>query len=311
MKRDKRAMQTSDMTARLPMLAVSLLWGLNWVASKWALTGFSVWSFRTLSFGLGAGTLILAARWSGADLRIESGRPRVHLAVAGVLNVGGYGVLSAFALLETSTARTTICAYTMPIWTTLLAWLLLGERLTPARILALLIGAGGLSVLLWPLFGAGLPVGALYAIGAAMSWSAGTVYLRWAAVRGHPLAIAFWQLLAGTAAVAFGFVAQGAEIGSPASAASLAGLAYGIFLGTALAYLLWFNLVGRLSASSAAIGTLLVPVVGVAASILMGERPSPTDMAGFALILLAAVLALLFPERPAAAQPCAQEAAHP
>ena len=285
-------MRTSDMAARLRMLSVSGLWGVNWVASKWALGGFSVWSFRTLTFGLGAATLLLVARWSREDLSIEGGMPRLHLAVAGVLNVGGYGVLSAFALLESSTARTTICAYTMPIWTTLLARVALGERLTLARSQALLVGACGLSVLLWPLFGSGFPVAALYAIGAAVSWSAGTVYLRWAAVRGRPLAIAFWQLLAGTATVALGLAAQGAEIGWPVSAASLGGLSYGIFLGTALAYLLWFNLVAELSASSAAVGTLLVPIVGVTASILVGERPDPTDMVGFALILVAALLAI-------------------
>ena len=232
--------------------------------------------------------------------------PRIHLAVAGFLNVGGYGVLSAFALIETSTARTTICAYTMPIWTTLLAWIVLGERLTPARFLALLVGACGLSVLLWPLFGTGFPVGALCAIGAAVSWSAGTVYLRWAAVRGHPLAIAFWQLLAGTAAVALGLAVHGAEFGTLVSAASLAGISYGIFFGTALAYLLWFNLVGQLSAGSAAVGTFLVPVVGVTASVLVGERPDPADMVGFAMILVAALLALFPFGRDATAQPAAQ-----
>lgn len=299
-------MRTSDMAAQLRMLSVSGLWGVNWVASKWALSDFSVWSFRTLTFGLGAGALLLAARWSRADLSIEGWAPRFHLAVAGLLNVGGYGVLSAFALIETSTARATICAYTMPIWTTLLAWFVLGERLTPARILALLVGACGLSVLLWPLFGTGFPVGAVYAIGAAVSWSAGTVYLRWAAVRAHPLVIAFWQLLAGTAAVALGLAAHGAELGAPVSAASLAGMTYGIIFGTALAYLLWFNLVGQLSAGSAAIGTFLVPVVGVTASVLVGEPPDPTDMVGFAMILVAALLGLFPLRREVTAQPAAR-----
>ena len=75
--------------------------------------------------------------------------------------------------------------------------------------------------------------------------------------------------------------------------ASLA-LGYHVLLATALAYLLWFEVVGRLPAGVAALGTLMVPVVGVSsAMLLLGERPSASDLSGFALIIAAAALALL------------------
>ncbi len=48
------------------------------------------------------------------------------------------------------------------------------------------MGAVGLAVLFWPLLAEGLPVGALYALGSAVSWAAGTVYLKWARVDGSP-----------------------------------------------------------------------------------------------------------------------------
>ncbi|MBP0437990.1 DMT family transporter [Tianweitania sediminis] len=282
----------SDRAAHAQVFLVALLWGLNWLASKFALADISPWFFRTLTFGVGAGNLMLASRWWGTSMAIAKGMPRLHLAVAGILNIGGFGIFSAFALLETSVARTSICAYTMPIWTTLLARIVLEERLTRARTGALVTGTSGLAVLLWPLFAEGIPIGALYALGAAVSWSAGTVYLKWSGVQGHPLAIAAWQLVAGTCAVTIGFLVDGADFGNRMDALSAAGLIYGIFLGTALAYLLWFNLVGRLSASAAAMGTLMVPVVGVLASIGFGERPDEADLVGFALIFVASLLAL-------------------
>lgn len=282
----------SDRAAHAQVLVVAILWGLNWLASKLALADISPWFFRTITFGAGAGTLMIASWWWGTTMVIAKGVPRVHLAIAGILNIGGFGIFSAFALLETSVARTSICAYTMPIWTALFARIVLGERLTRARTGALVSGTSGLAVLLSPLFAEGVPLGALYAIGAALSWSAGTVYLKWAGVQGHPLAIAAWQLVAGTCAVTLGFLVDGADVGNPIDALSAAGMFYGIFLGTALAYLLWFNLVGRLSASVAAMGTLMVPVVGVLASIGFGERPDAPDLIGFALIFVAALLAL-------------------
>ena len=63
-----------------------------------------------------------------------------------------------------------------------------------------------------------------------------------------------------------------------------------------LAYFLWFVIVDRLPATTASLGSLLVPVVGVIGSAwLIGERPSLTDVIGFACIFAAAASVLLQP----------------
>ena len=73
-------------------------------------------------------------------------------------------------------------------------------------------------------------------------------------------------------------------------------LAYNGFIGMGLAYFLWFVIIGRLPAMTASLGSLLVPVVGVAGSALVNdERPSLTDAIGFALIFSAAASVLLQP----------------
>ena len=59
-------------------------------------------------------------------------------------------------------------------------------------------------------------------------------------------------------------------------------------IGIALSYFLWFGMVARLPAATASIGVLLVPVVGVAASMaIIGEQPSLADGLGFVLITAA------------------------
>ena len=52
--------------------------------------------------------------------------------------------------------------------------------------------------------------------------------------------------------------------------------------------MLWFGVIQRASASTASLGTLMVPVFGViGAVIVLGERPTAADIAGFALLFLA------------------------
>ncbi len=285
----------ANTAARASIVLVAVFWGFNWVASKYVLLDLSPWTFRTVSFSIGAAALLLIAKRTGISLRLKNRRQCLHVAIAGLLNVGSFGVLAAFAQLATTTSRTAICVFTMPIWTTLLACLILRERLDRWRGLALALGAGGLMVLLRPLLqdGAGIPGGVLFALGAAVSWAAGTVYLKWARIEAHPIAVAGWQLVAGAAAMMVGLASAGAQTGTGLHLLPMLALAYSALIGSALSYLLWFRSLARQPASTAALGTLLVPVIGVLASALvLGDRPSAPDLEGFALILVAALCAL-------------------
>src|SRR6185312_13277354 len=81
---------------------------------------------------------------------------------------------------------------------------------------------------------------------------------------------------------------------------------------SAFAYLLWFEIVRRLPATTASLGVLSAPAVGVIASMLvLGERPSIHDIIGFVLILAAAACVLLAPTtRSPEAVPIEQRSAH-
>ena len=72
--------------------------------------------------------------------------------------------------------------------------------------------------------------------------------------------------------------------------------AFSGLVGSAFAYLLWFEIVRRLPATTAALGLLSVPVIGIVASVLiLGERLTVADIVGSALILTAAAGVLLAP----------------
>jgi drug/metabolite transporter (DMT)-like permease len=73
---------------------------------------------------------------------------------------------------------------------------------------------------------------------------------------------------------------------------------YHAILAQAVATALWFVILGGLPAGVAAIGSLLVPAVGViGAMTLIGERPTWGDLLGLVLIVSASAVVLLRFER--------------
>jgi drug/metabolite transporter (DMT)-like permease len=227
--------------------------------------------------------------------RLPAGPIWAHVVVSGLLNVVGFGMFAAFAQLSALTSRVVIVAYSMPVWASLLGWFLLCERLNLASGLGLVLCVAGLTVLVYPLAGAGAPVGLLLALGAAVSWAGGTIYLKWARISGDGITITAWQLALSFIVIA---ACQAAFEGPPhlwpLSLPVILALAYHGFIGTGIAYFLWFDIVGRLPAATASLGSLCVPVVGILSAVLMlGERPTAMDAIGFTLIFAAAASVLL------------------
>lgn len=283
-------------------MVLGVLWGLNWPAVKIALGGVTPWTLRGVGLGAGAATLFIVAVLRGrslAVLAIPPGPMRLHLLVGGLLSVAAFNLLVTFAQLGAATSRVAIVTFSMPLWTALFVRIALGERLDRRSGMALASGAVGLAVLLYPLVAAGgaLPPGMRYALGAAIAWASGTVYMKWARVAAEPLVVAAWQLLVGAIVAGIGVawfdgfprLATFTGLTKPVMLA----LAYHALFGIALAYLLWFEVIARLPAGVATLGTLLVPVVGVSSAVLLlGDRPSGTDLVGFALVLGAAACVL-------------------
>jgi len=285
---------SSNLRAWLLLIAVS--WGFNWPAVKLALNEMPIWSMRTVGLSAGSALLLLLARASGRSLRV-AGREWPALILAGLLNMTLFNILTAVAQTLMPTSRAVILAYTMPLWTALLARIFLGERLAVRRRVALGLGTAGLAAVLIPLRSQlgtpSLDAAVAAILGAAIAWAAGTIVVKRAHFTSDPIVTTAWQLAIGATSVGIGALAfEGAELRQfsfwPQSLPGWLGLLYNSVIGIALSYFLWFGIVARLPAATAAIGVLLVPVVGVTASmVLFGEQPSLADAIGFCLITTA------------------------
>jgi len=283
-------------TAKLLVVLLAFAWGLNWIAAAVALREVSPWTLRLAGSGIGAATLLAAAIVTGHRLKVPRGE-YLHVMVAGFFNVAAFQILSGFAQLSGATSRAIIITYSMPIWTTMLSTVVLGEKLNRIRILAFGLCVVGLTILLWPLFAKGFPPFVFYSLGCALSWCVATVYIKWAKVKVEPLANAAWQLLFGLLFITAGtLVFEGSPHLWPIRNDTILAVLFVGVLGVGFAHFLWWTIVGRLPAITASLGSLMVPVVGVTASALyLGERLTLPDIVGFVMIFAAAACVLLQP----------------
>ena len=120
----------------------------------------------------------------------------------------------------------------------------------------------------------------------------GTVYLKWAQVDADPdgdRGVAGRRRPRDHGGGARDIRRVAAPLAGSCARASGGGLS-GV-VGSGFVYLIWFDIVRRLPATTVSLGILSVPVVGVVSSMVMlGERPTVPDIIGFTLIFAAAAL---------------------
>jgi drug/metabolite transporter (DMT)-like permease len=284
-----------DVNARLMLVVLCLIWGLTWPMMKLALNEIPPLSMRTGTAFLGAVTLLAICLASGRSLRVPIGKNWAHVLVASILNIVGFNLLSAFAQIAATTSRVTILAYAMPIWALVLGWAVLAERPSRAQMVAIALCVIGIAILISPLAIAttGIPLGLVFAVGAGLSWAAGTVYLKWARIEGDPVGIASWQVtIAFFIFTACMLIFEGRLHFGAAHAGGVLALLYTGIFGNAVAYAMWFAIIGRLPVLTATLGLVGIPVVGVVSTVLIiGDRLTLSDCIGFAFIFAASLCA--------------------
>ncbi len=274
--------------AALALLLLALIWGYNWVVMKIALQYSQPFTFAALRSFFGAAALFLLLVILRRPLRPKA---LGLTALLGVLQTTGFVGLLTWALQNGGAGKTSILTYTMPFWLLLMAWVVLGERLRSFQWVAVALALLGLILVLspWRLRGG---FGDLLAVGGALCWAASAVVAKVLRKR-HTvdlLSLTAWQMLLGSLPLIL--VSALTWTGPPVwSGSFIVTLIYNIVLGNALAWILWLYILNSLAAGTAGLGTLLTPVIGVAAAwIQLGERPGWSEGVGMAAIVGALLL---------------------
>jgi len=281
--------------AGLMFLAItSVGWGFNWPVTKFLLGELPPLTLRGLTGVLGAALLAALALLRGQNLRVDRALwPRLMLAA--LLNVTGWMVLMGLALLWLPASETALIAYTMPVWASLLAWPVLGERPTLLRSVSLVMAFAGLAAIMggngFSASAAKLP-GIVMALCGSIGFALGTVLAKRLPLDMAPIPAAAWQIGLGCFPVAI--VGLAIETTDLARVSPIGWwlLVYSTVIQFCIAYVSWFAALARLPASVAAIGTMAVPVIGVVASAIALHEPlGPIQIVALLFTLAGVVLA--------------------
>ncbi len=282
------------MTARAwaALGTVYVVWGSTYLGIMLAIRTLPPFLMSSARF-LVAGALLTA--WSArGGARPTLRQWRSALVIGAALLVTGNGVIT-WAEKRVDSGVAALLVATMPLWMALLDRIVFGRRLAPAAGLGLVVGLGGVAVLVGPGGGGTDLVGALACVLAALSWAAGSLYARHAAMPENSQTGAGMEMLAAGALLAVVGVTAG-EIGQfhpgAVSAESLLALAYLVVFGSIVAFNAYIWILKAAPTSIVSTYAYVNPVVAVllGAAFLSEPITARTLLAGLAIVASVALI---------------------
>lgn len=241
-------------------------------------------SFAVIRVAAGALMLVLLVRWKGGSLPLGSGR---RIAGAGSLAVYMVGFSVGYLTLDAGIGALILFGVVQIAMFAISAWR--GAAPTARQIAGAAVALVGLTVVLWPAGDWRVdPLGAFCMFAAGTGWAIYTLE-----GRGET------DALAGTAAnfvwclplTALAPLIDGVPQGVEAKGIALAVVSGAVTSG--LGYALWYSVLPRITAVTAALLMVAVPLLAVAGGIaLLGESLTPRFALGTVLVLGGIVLAI-------------------
>lgn len=277
------------------LLFLASLWGPSFLFIKVAVEDIPPLTLVVGRVGIAAILLYLILRFQGRNLP-KFGPLWRHFAVMALVQNALPFALFNWGEQHIDSALAAILNGTTPLFTILLAHIFVSDdRITPAKMVGVLVGFSGLMLLIAPSLVGGVQAttwGLIAVTIAAFSYGIAIVYSR-LYLRGTPPLVAPTAQL-GLAAFYMLPLAlifeQPLQMSAPSWAAGGSLFALAVF-GTALAFVVFYHIIERVSATYTSMVTYLVPIFGVVLGVLiLSEQLHWTAYAGCALILIGVMI---------------------
>ena len=274
----------------LVIASVILCWAYSPIGVHMGLHSYSPGQLALLRF------LIASVFMGGVALVMGIGRPRLRdfpwLLVLGFFGVFLHHTSLNYGQQWVTAAASSVLAQSAPLFSVLIAFFCLKERVSAWRWGCVLLGLLGVLVVIWGDQGLGEidPRGLLILL-AAVSWSVYFALQKHYAHRYSPLTMACYMVWAGTLMLCVNLPGLPAAVVQAPFSENVAVLVLGIFP-SALAYLAWGYVLKHVEVSRASVAMYLIPPVAmVMAATLLGEHIALQVMMG-GVIVLASVAAI-------------------
>ena len=283
------SVSTSRARLALMVLAFVLLWSSAFSAAKIAVADSPPLIFLAVRF-LAAGVLMLAlAPLSGIRWTL-SRRDVAVFAALGVANQAVYLGIGYVALTHgVSAGLAALIISANPILTAVLAVAVLGERMTWAKTLGLVLGLAGVAFIVESRLTLGTDAwsGIVLCVLALVSLVGGTILFKLFAPRqGLWIGNGVQSLAAGIALLPFALAFESFSDVVPTTSLILA-FVYNVMFVSVFAYLLWFRILQVSGATAASSYHFMIPPLGMLFGwLLLGEHLEPADLAGIVPVAL-------------------------
>jgi len=273
---------------------LSVLWGGSFFFNGLALRGFPPLTLVLLRVSLAALILLPLLRLYRIEFPTGPSGWAPFFAVALFNNVLPFSLIVVGQTFITSSLASILNA-TTPLFTVIVMALSGEERFSPQRVAGVTIGLVGVIILRggFALDLAGQGTGIALCLAAALSYGMAALLARRHLAKSPPLATATFQLMASTAmmAVIAVIVDRPWQLQLPGPTAWLAvvGLAA---LSTALAYIVFFQILRRSGATNVMLVTLLIPLTAILlGALVLGESITAREILG-AFVIGSALLVM-------------------
>ncbi|MDD3484547.1 DMT family transporter [Azovibrio restrictus] len=274
----------------LALIVLSSIWGYTWVLAKHGLDYSPPFAFAAERCVGSAAALFIALRLTGRRFTLVA--PGQTLGIA-LTQVAAFMIFQTWALVEGGPGKTAVLIFTMPIWTLLLGWPILGERVRGKQWLAAACTLGGLLLIIEPWNLHTSLLSKCLGLLAALSWAIGTILVKRLRARTSVdlLTLTAWQMALGSLPlILLALVVPERATDWTWSYAGILGF-MSVF-STALCWWLWIYILDRVPAWEASLSVLGTPVVAILSSRLtFGEAFKTSEVAG--ILLIGGGLALL------------------
>ena len=268
-------------------LGAASIWGGMYVVSKVVLEIIPPFTLVAIRLILGMFTLALV-------LALRGGMKVTRAQFWQVFGVGfvGYGISLSLQFLGTklsTAANGSLVTSATPAFVLLFAWILLSEKITTRKFMALFLATLGVVAVIDPRAAQLNPelfLGNLFLLGAAVTWALYSVLVRKVT---QNMDVMLFSLIAFAGGLPVVIPAGAWELNTVGVGAISLGVVGGVlFLGvisTALAMVLWNNAFAILDAGSASLTFFAQPIVGTLLGwFFLGEKITPLFLFGGVLI---------------------------
>ncbi len=269
--------------AYVALLLLTAIWGSNWIVMKLALLRADPITYNIERTWVAIAVLFAVLLWRQRPLLPGSW---IAVVVTGffqtTINFGS----TTMALAGGGAGRTSVLVFTMPFWTLLLAWPVLGERVRGSQWVAVAVALAGLTLIVEPWNWQGGLAPKLWGILSGFGWAAGTIATKYYQRRHGLDMLNFiaWQMLVGVLPLCILPIAMPLD-GAQWSATYVALLLWTGAVSTAVGFLLWIAVLRFLPAGTASLNMLAIPVIALVSSMaVFKEQLTTSEWAGIALI---------------------------